>query len=205
MTEDLNVFPNSNAPLFGAGEDSEGIIVTPAVAGLTGSLVLAEDLDQGNTAIPATTTSTTNQQPRRRTGIDQNVVITFSNITTPDDSNLIIIFASATFLANTNSTKNWKFVRDGTTTLDTFTQQASHGTQTQANLRVFVDENPPAGSHTYTIVENNGNTYGGIIGNLFFVVATDTHAGFIQSVAVPGKQINVADSHTTRELAVLPA
>jgi len=199
------IFPNSNAELLGEAEDSIGIIDTPAIAGLSGDLVMSEDLDQGLNAQNGTTTSSTNQQPRRRNGSDGNAITTFSNLTTPDNSVLVIVVAAATFLANTNSTKSWKLVRDGTTTIDgPFNLQASHGTQTQSNMRVFTDENPLAGTHTYTLVENDGNGFGAVNSTLFFIKGTDTHAAAITTPATATKQIITPDTHRTHETEVIP-
>ena len=69
----------------------------------------------------------------------------------------------------------------------------------------FIDTIPSDGTFTYTLETNPNFT---VISSRVFIGfklgATDTHAGFIQSVAVAGKNIITPDSHTTHELAVLP-
>lgn len=195
------IFPNAKPKLLGEGEDSIGIIDTPAVAGLTGSVTLAKDTDQGITPINATQSSSS-VTSRIRTGNDGVALITFSNVTTPTDSILIIVIASSTFLLG-NADKDWLLKRD-TTTLDTFSLESGDSNSQNADMRVFVDANPTAGTFDYTLVEDDANTFGGMTMTLFFIKANDTHAGFIDTVAIAGKQINAEDSHRTHEQAVLP-
>ena len=141
---------------------------------LLGSLVLAKDTDQGTTQLNATTASAM-QTTRVRTGSMGNTLITFASVTTPTDSVLIIIVASATFSAGINTSKNYLLKR-GATTIDTFSLQAADTNSTNADLRVFTDASPTAGTNTYTLEENDPNTFGGVTANLFFIKGTDTHA-----------------------------
>jgi len=141
---------------------------------LFGSLVLAKDTDQGTIQLNATNASAM-QTTRNRIGNNGNVLITFASVLTPADSVLIIIVASATFSAGINSSKAYVLKR-GATTIDTFSLQAADTNSTNADLRVFVDASPTAGTNTYTLEENDPNTFGGITANLFFIKGTDTHA-----------------------------
>ena len=196
------VFPNKNPILFGAGEDSEAIIDTPAAAGLTGSLILSEDLDQGITRVDATNSSSM-QTTRNRIGNDGVALITFSNVTTPTDSVLIIVVVSSTTIAGINLSKDWLLKR-GTTTIDTFSLESADTNSQNADMRVFVDENPTAGTFDYTLVEDDPNTFGGMTATLFFIKGTDTHGAVIATPATAIKQINAPDSHTTRQTEVIP-
>lgn len=143
---------------------------------LLGSLVMSQDLDQGQQADNATTDAgNPSQNSHRNNGSLDNAVATFSNITTPDDSVLVIIFATSTFIQNVSSTKDWRIEED-TGTVDSFTRNAASGTVIQAQLRVYIDETPTPGTHTYEVLEDDANGFGGTIANLFFIKGTDTHA-----------------------------
>lgn len=151
------------------GEDTQA-------ADLTGSLILTEDLDQGQQSDPATTDAgNPSQNSRRNNGILDNAVATFTNIETPDNSVLVIIVATSTYIVNTGSDKDWR-IQEDSQTVDTFQREAASGTQIKAELRVFINENPTPGIHTYTVNEDDGNTFGGFVANLFFIKGTDTHA-----------------------------
>jgi len=197
------VFPNKNPVLFGQAEDSIGIIDDEAIAGLTGSLVLARDTDQGVDEIPGTTLFTPNESPRLTAGSIGNEKITWSNVTTPPDSVLVIIVSTASPVANSSSTKNWLITED-TATLLAFSQSGTNSTQTRCEMNVFTDASPSAGTHDYAVEEANGNSYGAISATLFFIAATDTHGGVIATPATATKQINSPDSHTTRQTEVIP-
>ena len=198
------VFPNKNPILFGSGEDSIAIIDDEAVAGLTGSLILSEDLDQGQQEQIATLGLGFGNEPRAQTtGGEDAAIATFSNITTPADSVLIIIVATGTFVGNSNFSKNWKIQRNGSI-IDTFSLSTSRINQQRAELRIFVDVNPPAGTFNYTVNEDDLTTFGAMNATLFFIKGTDTHAAIIATAATAIKQINSPDTHTTHETEVLP-
>lgn len=201
------VFPNSKPKLLGEGEDSIGIIDTPAVAGLTGDLVMSKISDTGYTDIPATSSGTFIAS-RSRVGSNGSIRFTLSNITTPvenpNKSTLVIIVAASNAgSVASNSTKDWVLKRDATT-IDSFSLVGASPDKTEADIHIFIDTNPPAGTFDYTLVEDDGNGYGGIGIQLFFILGTDTHAGFIDTVAIAGKQINTPDTHTTHEQEILP-
>ena len=197
------VFPNKNPILFGEAEDSEGIIDTPAVAGLTGSVVLAKDTDQGVDELAGTSQFSPNEQPRLTSGIDGNEKITWPNVITPADSILVIVVSTASPVANSASTKNWLITED-TVTKFSFTQSATNSNQTRSEMNVFTDASPSAGTHDYAVEEDDGNSYGAISATLFFIKATDTHGAIISTPATATKQINSPDSHTTRQTEVIP-
>lgn len=202
MSEDLNVFPNSSAPLFGEGEDSIGEIDTAAIADLAGDLVMSKDLEQTPQGVPGTTQVQDQGRAHTTDGLDF-AIATFSNITTPENSVLVIVVASGTFIANQNLRKDWVIKRD-TTVLDTFDLQSAQTNQQSVEFRTFFDTSPPVGTFTYTVNENDVNTYGTIEATLFFIKGTDTHAGFISQVATAKKTIITPDSHFSREISVLP-
>lgn len=200
-----NIFPNKNPKLFGSGEDSIGIIDQSAIAGLIGDLIMSKVLDSGQQQFNATVQS---QQVFSRAQISAGsgvAKITFSNILTPTEkSTLVIVVASATFIpVSGTSTKPWLLKRD-TTQIDSFSLQSADNNSTNADIRIFVDVNPTAGTHTYTLVENNANTFGGITAQLFFIQGTDTHAAEITTPATATKQINSPDSHRTQQTEVIP-
>jgi len=197
------IFPNSKPILLGEAEDSIGIIDQSAIAGLTGSLVLAKDTDQGVDEIAGTTIFNPNESPRLTNGILGNEKITWSNIVTPADSVLVIIVSTASPVSNSSSDKDWLITRD-TSTLVAFTQSGVNSNQTRSEMEVFTDASPPAGTHNYAVEEDDGNGYGAISATLFFIKGTDTHAAIIATPATATKQIISEDSHRTHETEVLP-
>ena len=197
------VFPNSKSQLLGEGEDSEGIIVTPAVAGLTGSVTQAEDADNGLVLANATTSGVTVPSWFRNV-TNGEVIITRSGIVTPDDSVMVIAVSSGPTPSTVEFTKSWTFRRGGSI-LYTFSLRSITNGKQEADLFLTIDDAPLAGTHEYTLVSNDTLAMTGIAMHITFVKATDTHAGFIDTVAIAGKQINTPDSHTTHEQEVLPA
>jgi len=199
----IHPFPNAKPELLGDPEDSIGIIDTSAVAGLTGDLVMAKVLDSGQQQVRATVlTSFVNA--RATIGNDGGTRIAITSITTPTEkSTLVIVIVSANFIpVSGNTTKAWLLKR-GTTTIDTFALQAADSNSTEADIRLFTDSNPTAGTFDYNLVEDDPNTYGAITMQLFFIRGTDTHAGIITTPATATKQINSPDTHRTHEREVL--
>lgn len=196
MTEDLNVFPNAKSPLFGAGEDSIGIITTPAVAGLTGSSSINTTEQSGGSVSGGSTfagnTSYTNF-------IDE-VTLFSTNITLTANQQVVIAISASTRQDGAGNAVPLDVYRD-TTLLFTATAPKN-----STVLDLFVD-NPGAGTFSYNV---EPNTAGGtaqlrnVQTRFIILTLNDDHEGFIQSVAIAGKQINAADSHTTREISVLP-
>lgn len=157
-------FVNKRSILFG---------IDTHVADLTGSLALAETLDSGQQERDGSTQGG-QQAIRANLGLAGRAIFTFANITTPAVSNLIIVVTSSTFIANSNASKDW-FLKRGTTIIDDFSLPIADTNSNDVNLRIFIDENPPAGIFTYTLEEVDGNTYAGMAAQLFFIAATDTH------------------------------
>ena len=197
------IFPNKNPILFGQAEDSIAIIDDEAVAGLTGSLIQAKNTDQGISGFPASSQGGALPVRQTTSGGIGNDLITFSNVLTPADSVLIIVVACATFSAAGAFSKDWLLKRDATT-LDSFSLATGDTGSIDVNMRVFVDANPTAGTFDYTLTEDDATTFGAISVTLFFIKATDTHAGVIATPATAIKQINSPDSHTTRQTEVIP-
>jgi len=201
MSEDLNVFPNAKSPLFGAGEDSIGIIQTAATAKLTGDITQAK--------------STSNNTTVKRTGTTFGVTAVVKvlatsagtneasvSITTPTDS-LVVIAYSCELGVGGSGTFNMRIL-DGTDELqiksESFTQ-----TKYQLMQDLFVGT-PKSGPRIYNIQVFGPSSNGLLEVSIFVshVQFDDTHGGAIDTVAIATKQINSPDSHTTREIAVLP-
>ena len=205
MTEDLNVFPNAKSPIFGEGEDSIGIIDTVAVAGLSGTISQAEnttgeDADKfGGFAIFAGRAN--GKIWPSGPGTNQSSV----TVTTPADSLVVVAGFGAGWLPGSGSGTMSVRVLDGSTTLKTAT--LSTGNTNDAELSVLFVGVPLSGSRTYNV--QCWNTSGDALMHTSIRVShvqfTDTHAGIITTPATATKQINAADSHTTREISVLPA
>jgi len=153
-------------------------------ATLTGSLVQSKDLDQGNTTESGFITGNFNKTAHTRSGINGNALITWSNITTPENSVLVIIIGSATFESTAGSSnKSWLLKRD-TTEISTFSLLTSDAGTTTASQKIFTDLSPPIGTFTYTLVENSVSSFGGIVGTLFFIKGTDTHAASSKNINI---------------------
>ena len=206
MTEDLNVFPNAKSPLFGAGEDSIGFIQTAATAKLTGTATQAESTT-GNANVNKSGFSVSVNQVQGKlwpivAGTNEASVV----VTTPTDS-LVVVAASAVGWLNVSGSGTM-FVRvlDGTSATILKTASLAVGGGTDAMLDVLFVGTPISGSRTYNVQcwNTNGDVLMYVTLSVSHVQLDDTHAGAIDTVAIAGKQINAADSHTTREISVLP-
>lgn len=193
MTDDLNVFPNARSKLFGEGEDSEGIIDNPAVAGLSGSAspiatsppnVGAFNAGFGGPGfdfdIRTVNAGTSNASISVTKSATQKAIITM-------------------FWFHTASTSPDWTLRNDTIVLFTFSSQIENEVHTDQ----FIDESASI-NPTYNIspvVNTNAS-------RMFLVVNVididDTHTGTIITPATATKQINTPDSHRTHEQAVLP-
>ena len=208
MSEDLNVFPNARSKLFGAGEDSVGIITTPATAGLTGDL----DLSDGDTDFEANTPVSgvlSNQGTSNAIGVsNQQVDVTVNN----SGSIVILYFAIAKTNGEWLDTLTWE-VKEGATTLDSGSIDDSEqggpaggigNSDLASRSDISIIKNVSAGAHTYDWIwgEDGDNSVGVL--KAIVIEVDDTHAGFIQTVAVAGKNVITPDSHSTHEMAVLP-
>lgn len=191
MSEDLNVFPNADSTLFGDGEDSVGIIVTPAVAGLSGSATQAAGSGVIDTQAGGSILGTANE---RFTEHPTNSTTLSVNVTPPANSVAVIVISGFVGTGGNTSAAN---LRRGSTILS--------GTSIGSNAS-FVDLTPGTTATTYNLIVTGTSAFL-VFSNISvrFITLTDTHAGFIETVAIAGKQINAADSHTTREISVLPA
>lgn len=169
-------FPDAKPFLLGG--DSHAAAVT-----------LAQALDQGLTQANGSNSSSM-QTTRNTIGSDGNAVITWSNITTPTETSvLIIIIVSSTFIAGSTLSKDWFLKRD-TTTIDTFSLESSDTNSQNTDMRVYTNFSPTAGTNTYTLEEDGGNTFGGIAGTLFFITGDGVLTG--------------ANTNSTHETEVLP-
>jgi len=205
MSEDLNVFPNAKSKLLGDGEDSIGIVVTPAVAGLSGDNIVE------NTIVAITTPVSDDAVFFQQPAGSPSIIIETVNINPSTSINKVHVRASLHC-----------FIAAGADASLTITDNGGDvGTPTPlttTNQSVIVEEDfeNVSGSHTYgyRILNPSGQyTFGIVSGessnDAHYIVATltefsDTHAGFIDTVAIAGKQINAEDSHLTHEQAVLP-
>jgi len=194
-----DVFPNKRPKLFGAGEDSIGVIDEVAQPGLTGVATLDEDSNAGQDGRDSNVSGLTTES--RNTGLLNRVVATFADIVTPADSVIILVVAmSGLEAASVN--KDWQWQRDSIDYLDGFT--LSGASDMTNELKVLVDNSPDAGTHTYTLLEDDANQYGAVKCEITFVKLTDTHQGIIAVPATAIKQIITADSHTTKQTEVIP-
>lgn len=99
---------------------------------------------------------------------------TWSNVTTPANSALVIVVASATAVSFTTSSKSWNLKR-GTTTIANFSLPATQDGSEVCGMYVYVDTTPTAGTHTYKLEDVDTQGFGGIRANLLWIDSTDTH------------------------------
>ncbi|MCZ6583048.1 MAG: hypothetical protein O6761_07765 [Thaumarchaeota archaeon] len=202
----MSVFPNKKPKLFGSGEDSIGIIDTPAVAGLAGSLAIEDTSIFGI----ITSLSLRTTQLFVTSDLDSLVVSGIVN-----NTNKIHITARMWGRILSGSTGDAVFeLREGSTVLG-----SQDLTTPDSNLEINVDlTNVSSGSHTYTTrirfitggyqySTNAGIDTPSQLSHSITVAVSDyndTHAGSIDTAAIAGKQINAADSHTTKQTEVIP-
>lgn len=193
MSEDLNVFPNAKSPLFGAGEDSVGIITTPAVAGLTGSLVINTSSfdDSEFQGGPVTSNFQRFSNVLITTEFAQNNVGTLKVGTK-------VVCVVCGLVGN-----SFLLQRNGSTIT---TLVPTLNPSNPDYFSSFIDTITVEASYTYglRVVSSPVAAIGAVNFLTFPIEPDDTHAGFIETVAVAGKNIITADSHTTREISVLP-
>jgi len=191
MSEDLNVFPNSKAPLFGLGEDSIGEIDTAAVAGLAGSLTL-----NASSVVDSASSSGPNGVvvDRSNPSIISIPMMSISMGALVTGDKVAIVYAGINPPAV-------DLVRNGS--VIAFFSAQNDGNE--FGFTVFIDTIPSDNTYTYELETNPNFT---VISSRLFVGfrldATDSHAGFISQVATAKKTIITPDSHFSRELAVLP-
>ncbi len=198
----LDSFPNAKPKLLGEGEDSIGIIVTPAVAGLTGDATLAESTTAANNVIKLGFTTTINGE---LAGTAPNTKLSQA-VTTPADS-LVVVAACAYYMNDGGNTQTINIrVLDGAVILKSASRTIpANGENILSVLFVGI---PLTGSRTYNVqawITPSSRLLAAVRIDISHVKLTDTHAGFIQTVAVAGKQINTPDSHTTHEQGEIPA
>lgn len=205
MGRNLNVFPNAKPKLLGAGEDSVGIIVTPAVAGLTGNVTAIPDAAQVNNIIGSTLN--TFFDPRQNSITADQILVTAPSVTVAEGERVLITYVWVSDYNNNSASGGMthELQRDGTP-ITTFNNSNYANVPVQTLRPQFID-NPGAGTFVYRIQQTDSSNLGGFqFINIWVnvIVITDTHAGFIQSVAIAGKQINTPDTHRTHEQSVLP-
>lgn len=199
-------FVNKRSILFGEDEDSEGIIDTVAIPGLDGVLVvqnvniqLSSPFDSGELSGSQSATTGT---------------LVSATITPTSATNKVRI--TARIDAGSGTGVPVIEIREGSTVLvDTDVDQGA--TPVIYTLSVDLTDVSVA-AHTYTLrirfisgsfqYGNGGttDTNPDVIAPLLVVALTDfadTHAGSIATPATATKQINVADSHTTKDSEVL--
>ena len=204
-----NTFPNARSKLFGEGENSVGVITTPAVAGLTGSLSDSETSigDGGGRAVtypPGGNLDDLSEIIQRTVPV---------NIT--QSLNKIVIHAFGIFGTDGSDRTVTFRVRETDlngiilATLGPFSTGSSSPSNSGAiewNLTEVVN-NIGLGI-TQLVLTRQINaafiSYHAGSSALFLWVIDDSHTGFIQTVAVAGKNIIESDSHTTHEQGVLP-
>lgn len=202
------VFPTRKPRLFGAGEDSIGIIDTPAVAGLGGSLVVEDvnielsiPFDSGELSSSQTSTTGT---------------IVSATITPINATNKVRIIARIDAGSGT-SDGVIEIREDSTVLVDQLIDQGA----SPVIFTLTVDlENVSVSAHTYTMrirsISGNSFQYGNggttdtnpdVIAPELTVAVTDfddTHVGTIATPATATKQINTPDSHSTKRTEVIP-
>ncbi len=105
------------------------------------------------------------------------VLLTLPNIITPSNSIMIINTMMANILDSGagGSFKSLTIKRDGVDIHGPFTL-ASSIVGSQAITLNTIALTPVSGTHTYTLVSNDGNSYGAVRMQIIFVNANDTHA-----------------------------
>jgi len=200
MTEDLNVFPNAKSPLFGAGEDSIGIIQTAATAKLTGDASVAvsntgSGFQNGNNDF--------SQSVNNKFGSFSNgSTVTSASVTVPSPNSVVVLMIANEQGNGVGSVK----IRNNTTSTDigSLALPADNSGITVHSTMV-VDTSPSLGvSNSYSVIATSTSIIFQLDFRIQVITLDDTHDGAIDTVAIATKQINSPDSHTTREISVLP-
>ncbi len=188
---------NRKPTLFGEGEDSVGIIDTPATAGLGGGLSITDgntDTDQQNSG----TSSSAGSSPDENGPIpNPQVIITISN-----NNSTVGLAISGGFSSGSSASVNVTVEESAVVKASGLLTMNRTFNLNLGVLLLYV-HGVSAGAHTYDIVWGGGTKPG--VGKVDAKVAevNDSHAGTIATSATATKQVNVADSHTTHEGEIL--
>jgi len=159
-------------------------------ADLTGTTTLAEGGNtetqnaNGTTSGGATTT-------KRNNGSDGATILTFSSITTPVNSTLIIITATAPQLT-TGSNAKTILLKRGSTVLETISIDGIDSNSTVQIANIHIDASPQSGTNTYTLEQDDNSSFGGVTATLMFIELTDTHAASL--IGANTQNTNASDS-----------
>jgi len=120
---------------------------------------------------------------KRNSGVPDAIILTFSNVTTPANSILIIIVATAPQLTTGSNTKSVSLQKDDVQVPDGLFNISTIDNDSIVEIeKIFVDVNPEAGTHNYTLVQKDNASFGGVTATLMFITTTDTHHCHEQSI-----------------------
>jgi len=197
MTDNLNVFPNARPKLLGEAEDSEAIIDTEAIAGLSGSsAAVAGDSGAGFF----------NGGTSFREDVPNDVVALVGQTLDTDTVNVPAGSIVVIFLCSENGNGPGVIkVRNTTTSVDkiALSMVTGGGLTITLNSTSFVDSSPDVGNNSYAMIGVSGAGFKMQM-ILRVVDVTDNHQGIITTPATATKQINSPDTYRTHEQAVLP-
>ena len=189
--ENLNVFPNSKSPLFGAGEVSIAQIKTAAEAGLMGDATQSAGTGVVDTQAGGPIFGVAFEKFTQHTTGSTTLSV---NVTPPANSAAVITISG---YAGTGGNSSGANLRRGTT----FLSATSIGANT-----TFVDLTPGISATTYNLIVTGTAAFLVFSSiSVRFIILTNNQEAFIETAAVAEKVIITPDSHTTREIAVLPA
>jgi len=218
MSVPPNVFPNARSPLFGEGEDSIGVIDTPAVAGLSGS---PEDsigvIDTPAVAGLSGSNGTTVDKPLATIGYTivnpligitwggDEFIISSSPITITESINFLILFVTLGISYNdTSGTRTGQLrlrFNDVNGTLLDEVAITNTGFFGPVIFQLVIQNAPLTATSVVLTIKNNTSfiTDIGNRSNVFYAISVvnidDTHQGIITTPATATKQINAVDSH----------
>lgn len=144
-------------------------------ATLSGSVTVAQNQNV-QTGINGSTNGATGLIGKFRINSMGQTMLTLANLVTPANSLMIINTMMATSLIRAGSNSKSMIVqRDGVNIHGPFNLSSSNENSAIVSLNT-VALTPVSGTHTYTLVSNDGEGYGGVRMQIIFVNANDTHA-----------------------------
>jgi len=211
------VFPNKNPILFGQAEDSIGIIDDEAIAGLTGSVANSEESD--NILINRNTVGSSIGITYRELNLLANVevdvatdTLTIPAATSTEDYGYVLIGSIAATAGGNATTATIRLFFDGAEVSSRVISfdDAGGSAERKVTSAIVVKYDPKVtidGSIAVKLTVEPGTN--GLFLNssslsAIVIKLTDTHTSVIATPATAIKQINAADSHTTRQTEVIP-
>lgn len=159
-------FTNKRSLLLGSDTHSSS---------LSGSVSQAETNAQSENGNLGTTIDT-NFDEKYTAGSAGTTRATFTDVATPTDSLMILVIGQATRSALIDEqTKTWLWKKD-TVTFSTVNLSPTISSLSNKTLLSTVVITPTAGTHTYTLVENDATSFGSVSAKITFIQLTDTHA-----------------------------